>query len=69
MTRAETGRPRSPRARPLTEWAGDSGWRRLVAWLVRTAVLAAAIAAAVAVVWLVALPWVVNGYREFFLGR
>jgi len=68
MTRAGTGRPRSPRARPLAEWAGDSRWRRVAAWLVRTAVLAAAIAAALALVWLVALPWVVNGYREVIGG-
>jgi len=64
MTRAGARRPPSPRARPLAEWAGDSPWRRFVAWLVRTAVLAAAIAFALALVWLVALPWIVNGYRE-----
>jgi len=68
MTRTGTGRRRSAHTLPLGEWAGDSRWRQFVAWLVRTAVLATVIVAALALIWLVALPWVINGYRQIIAG-
>lgn len=41
-------------------WAGDSLWRRFVAWLGQTAILAALLAVGVAIMWFLIMPMVTN---------
>jgi hypothetical protein len=48
----------------LSEWAGDSPWRRLVAWLVQTAVLIGMVAVMYLVIVNVLLPGMIDGFRE-----
>ena len=49
---------------PLTAWAGDSLWRRFVAWLAQSAILFAALALALALIWLVFVPIMLDGVTK-----
>ena len=50
----------------LVEWAGESAWRRLVAWLVQTAVLAGLLLVVFLVVMNVLLPNLVDNLVDQF---
>lgn len=49
---------------PLRAWAGDSLWRRFVVWLARNLLLIAISAAVFAVIWLVLLPLMIDGFTS-----
>lgn len=56
------------RARPrrglLNGWAGDSLWRRFVAWVAQSAALVVVAAVIFAAVWFVLVPWMTNGFID-----
>ena len=47
-------------------WAGDSLWRRFVAWLGQTAILIVVGAIGIAVIWFVLTPMMTDGLVEVF---
>jgi hypothetical protein len=56
--------PRSRARGPLRAWAGDSLWRRFVAWLAGTFLLLAIAAATFAVIWFVLMPMMIDGFTN-----
>ena len=64
-----TPRPRSRRRKRkglFMTWAGDSLWRRFVAWLGQTAILVAAAALVYVITMNVLVPNMVDGMVEVF---
>ncbi len=62
-----TTRARSRRRRRkglLTEWAGNSTSKRIVAWLVQTAILAGMAAVMYLVIVNILLPGMIDGFTE-----
>jgi hypothetical protein len=45
-------------------WAGDSQWRRFVAWLGQTAILVTAAALLFATIWFVLTPWMIDNFTQ-----
>jgi hypothetical protein len=50
----------------LSAWAGDSLWRRFVAWLAQSAILLTAVALVAAVVWFILTPMMIDGITKVF---
>jgi hypothetical protein len=53
----------------LSAWAGESPWRRLVAWLVQGVILVGVLALALAVIWFILTPWMIDGITNVFQRR
>lgn len=45
---------------PMFAWAGDSGWRQVVAWLLRSAIIVVAALALYLVLFYLVLPFLLN---------
>jgi hypothetical protein len=60
---------RRPRRGLFLAWAGDSVWRRFLAWLAQTAIMVALVAIVAAMTMLVLLPMMTEGLTEIFRNR
>jgi hypothetical protein len=59
--------PRRRRRKGLfMTWAGDSLWRRFVAWLGQTAIIVAVGAIGIALIWFVLYPMMIDNLVEVF---
>jgi hypothetical protein len=63
---SSTSRRRGRRKGLFMTWAGDSPWKRLVAWLGQTAPLIALFAAGAAIIWFVLTPWMIESFTDTF---
>lgn len=63
MTKAGGTRPRRRRGL-LSTWAGDSVWRRAVAWTVQQTIPLLILAIGIAIVWFLLVPLMISGVQS-----